>query len=170
MNSKDRLITLWEEELPSFLNCIRAIPEDKAGYTPNPKTRTAKEIVEHIIGHPADIIEAVKDGCMHHRFATPVSNFNTAADEFESDSREVIKKLKKTDETSWDNKIVTFYLFGQEYPDLSLSLRDISWRLFRDMIHHRGQLSTYYRPMGVRNPVVYGVTREIMDEMMASKN
>jgi uncharacterized damage-inducible protein DinB len=36
-----------------------------------------------------------------------------------------------------------------------------------DLIHHRGQLSTYYRPMGAAQPAIYGPTAEMVEQMMA---
>ena len=41
------------------------------------------------------------------------------------------------------------------------------WMMMFDIIHHRGQLSTYYRQMGVRNPSIYGPTAEDIEPMMA---
>ncbi len=35
-------------------------------------------------------------------------------------------------------------------------LREILWLLLFDAVHHRGQLSTYIRPMGGRVPSIYG--------------
>ena len=32
----------------------------------------------------------------------------------------------------------------------------LMWMLFFDSIHHRGQLSTYLRPMGGKVPSIYG--------------
>jgi uncharacterized damage-inducible protein DinB len=42
------------------------------------------------------------------------------------------------------------------------------WGFLFDTVHHRGQLSTYYRQMGVRNPSIYGPTAETIEEMMAA--
>jgi uncharacterized damage-inducible protein DinB len=36
------------------------------------------------------------------------------------------------------------------------SLGGFLWYLFFDAIHHRGQLSTYIRPMGGKVPSIYG--------------
>ena len=35
-------------------------------------------------------------------------------------------------------------------------LGDFLWYMFFDAIHHRGQLSTYIRPMGGKVPSIYG--------------
>ena len=34
--------------------------------------------------------------------------------------------------------------------------RGMAWGLFLDLVHHRGQLSTYIRPMGGKVPSIYG--------------
>jgi uncharacterized damage-inducible protein DinB len=41
-------------------------------------------------------------------------------------------------------------------PAWTASLGDMLWGLLFDMIHHRGQLSTYIRPMGGKVPAIYG--------------
>jgi uncharacterized damage-inducible protein DinB len=33
---------------------------------------------------------------------------------------------------------------------------DNAWGFLLDIIHHRGQLSTYLRPMGAKVPQIYG--------------
>ncbi len=35
-------------------------------------------------------------------------------------------------------------------------LGEIMWLYHFDLIHHRGQLSTYLRPMGAKVPSIYG--------------
>jgi uncharacterized damage-inducible protein DinB len=39
---------------------------------------------------------------------------------------------------------------------LEQPLGDLLWFFFFDAIHHRGQLSTYIRPMGGKVPSIYG--------------
>jgi len=37
---------------------------------------------------------------------------------------------------------------------------DTAWGFLVDIIHHRGQLSTYLRPMGSTVPQIYGPTAD----------
>ena len=39
---------------------------------------------------------------------------------------------------------------------VSLPRMHMMWFFHNDIIHHRGQLSAYIRPMGGKNPAVYG--------------
>ncbi|MCX6351170.1 MAG: hypothetical protein NTX03_04825 [Bacteroidetes bacterium] len=47
-------------------------------------------------------------------------------------------------------------------------MMDMYWTLMFDTIHHRGQLSTYYRSMGVRNPSIYGPSAEDIEDRIAA--
>lgn len=49
-------------------------------------------------------------------------------------------------------------------------MSNMYWMFMFDIIHHHGQLSNYYRHMGVRNPQIYGPTAEYMEAMGATKN
>jgi uncharacterized damage-inducible protein DinB len=40
--------------------------------------------------------------------------------------------------------------------------RDLAWMLLLDAVHHRGQLSTYLRPMGGTVPSIYGPSADTM--------
>jgi len=44
------------------------------------------------------------------------------------------------------------------------------WMFMFDIIHHRGQLSTCYRPMEAVQPPIYGPTAEMVEEMMTKNN
>jgi len=63
------------------------------------------------------------------------------------------KKLKALSTANWERK-VPFLFQGQEVMRESGSGN--AWGFFLDMIHHRGQLSTYLRPMGSTVPQIYG--------------
>jgi uncharacterized damage-inducible protein DinB len=41
-------------------------------------------------------------------------------------------------------------------PRMETSLEQFLWCFFFDAIHHRGQLSTYIRPMGGKAPAIDG--------------
>jgi uncharacterized damage-inducible protein DinB len=38
------------------------------------------------------------------------------------------------------------------------------WFFLFDVIHHRGQLSTYIRPMGGKNPAIYGYSFDSLQQ------
>jgi uncharacterized damage-inducible protein DinB len=57
------------------------------------------------------------------------------------------------DESGWQSK-VQLLIEGTPYREGRVG--EFLWYLFFDAIHHRGQLSTYIRPMGGEVPSIYG--------------
>jgi uncharacterized damage-inducible protein DinB len=168
MNTKEHFILLTKAELPATLNCMRSVPADQDGYAPNSKSRTAKRIVGHLIGHPLDLIDGIEHGKFDHRNESEFESYEAAAAGFEADTNRLLTMVDAVDEKTWDEKQVDFYMYGNKL--FTRSLRDMCYDFHADLLHHRGQLSTYYRSMGVRNPVIYGMTAEVVEEMMAAKS
>ena len=166
MHTKDYFIHLTKEELPATLACIRAVPSENDSYTPNAKARSARRLVAHIIGHPADLIEAIETGAIQHRNEMEFSDYESAATLYEADTNRLVELVKTVDENTWDEKMIDFYVGGRKL--YARTLRDISYRHHSDVLHHRGQLSTYYRQMGVPNPVIYGATAETVEARRAA--
>ena len=165
MNNQEFFITCWRNEMPLTINCLRHVPEDKWDWQPNVKTRTAKQLVDHMAVHPADIAEGVETSVINHRATANFSSVDEAVKEFEKSSEQLLQLVAKTSDEDWNNKVVPLLVFGK--PVLQLPMRDMCWRLFFDVVHHRGQLSVYFRPMGVANPAIYGPTAEMVEAMMA---
>ena len=68
-------------------------------------------------------------------------------------TQEIAQELSAVDEKRWTTK-AQFRMNGRiafEWP-----VHDILWMFHFDMIHHRGQLTTYLRPLGARVPSIYG--------------
>lgn len=167
MQTKDYFIALTNEELPALLNCIRSIPADNDTYAPDAKARSARRIVAHLIGHPDDLIQGISEGRIDHRNETEFATYEEAAATIEAQTKRLLAMIEQLDEKTWDEQPVDFYVWGNKL--YTRSLRDMCYHHHSDMLHHRGQLSTYYRSMGVRNPVIYGATAETIEEMMAAK-
>ncbi|PYR30272.1 MAG: hypothetical protein DMF90_28055, partial [Acidobacteria bacterium] len=63
------------------------------------------------------------------------------------------KRIKAIPAARWDAK-VPFKFDGQEV--MSEPGGETAWSFLLDIIHHRGQLTTYLRAMGSTVPQVYG--------------
>jgi len=62
------------------------------------------------------------------------------------------KRLQSTSDQKWNEK-ATLKFGDNEWSD---TMENMFWGYLLDMIHHRGQLSAYLRPMGVKVPAIYG--------------
>jgi uncharacterized damage-inducible protein DinB len=63
------------------------------------------------------------------------------------------EQLSKMDQRQWEEK-ATVTVGG--VPVLEQPLGETLWLFLFDAIHHRGQLSTYLRPLGAKVPSIYG--------------
>jgi uncharacterized damage-inducible protein DinB len=144
-----------------FCKVVGAVPEDGRGYRPDPKARSAEAIIEHLIGHNQDLIELLDDGVIHHRQQVPFETIDDAVATLDQTFGEVIERLGNTDEETWMSPAK--FLAGphviMEAPRMQLARV-----LFLDAVHHRGQLSTYLRPMGSKVPAIYGPSADDQGE------
>ena len=128
---------------------ISAVPDAKKDYKPEPNSRSAWELAHHI---------AVCDvGFLH---AVAANNF--AAFEVKCDATTVpdLAEWYKHEFPKALEKVLT--LDGNHLSQIveawGMKLPSMTYLMFcnNHMIHHRGQLTTYLRPMGGKVPAIYG--------------
>lgn len=170
MTNKEFFQQCWNAELKSTLIALEAlIPvADKLDYKPAEKNRSAKQLVDHFASHVLDLVEAAETGVLNHRLGNSFPSIDEAISSFRQGTDRLMELLNKTDDNTWDTRPIPLMIYGNkvgEYP-----LAQTCWMFMFDIIHHRGQLSTYYRPMGAVQPPIYGPTAEMVEEMMAKNN
>jgi uncharacterized damage-inducible protein DinB len=67
---------------------------------------------------------------------------------YETQSADIVRRLKALPAARWDG---TLELFGSQRP-----ASPMAWSFLFDIVHHRGQITTYLRPMGSTVPQIYG--------------
>jgi uncharacterized damage-inducible protein DinB len=67
---------------------------------------------------------------------------------YEQQSTEIAARWRNLAPERWNGSIA---FFGQERPAAPMA-----WSFLFDIVHHRGQISTYLRPMGSTVPQIYG--------------
>ena len=167
MINKEFLIDQWTKEIKATATSFRTVPDAKANYKPSEKTRSASELVSHMLGEINDMNSIIDNGSIDHVPAV-ITTMEEAAKTYEAKATEFLDKLTKVDENTWTTKIIPMIYQGNKVYEAPMAA--MVWVNFKDMIHHRGQLSTYFRPMGAKNPSIYGPTAEMMEEMAAQKN
>src|SRR5262249_25538542 len=82
---------------------------------------------------------------------------NQTLEEMTATFENAMKALKdgvaQLDEAAWD-QTAKFYYQGKMVSELPIS--QFLWMCLFDGVHHRGQLTTYLRPMGGKVPAIYG--------------
>jgi uncharacterized damage-inducible protein DinB len=141
------------DELGRFRGVLAAVPAGKLDFKPEPKARSAGELVGHLLGHVQDSIELLDAGVIHHRMIVPYDDHAHALRIFEASYAELQEKLETKGAQTWTTP--ADFKFG-EHVIAHAPGQALMWMLFFDSIHHRGQLSTYLRPMGGKVPSIYG--------------
>jgi uncharacterized damage-inducible protein DinB len=125
------------------------VPEGNRDYKPEANSRSAWELATHLAG--ADIW--FLDGILAGRFAdpseqAPAPTVDGVAEWYKSSFPERLEKVLALDGSKLTQPID---FFGMKMPAVQYMVFTLA-----HMVHHRGQLSTYLRPMGGKVPSIYG--------------
>src|SRR5687767_12262143 len=89
------------QEFERFHNVIAALPGESLAFKHEAKSRSAGELVGHLIGHIDDMIELLDDGVIHHRMQVPFANHQAAVSAFDSSFQTLLGKLKGLSDEAW---------------------------------------------------------------------
>ena len=96
------------------LVAIKALPEDinKWNYKPDPKTRSALQIICHILPHAESLSKAI-DSRVIAEGDKPFNSVKEAYDYYEKHSNELSgQELEKLPDTAWENELVSLEVRG----------------------------------------------------------
>jgi uncharacterized damage-inducible protein DinB len=153
MTNLEFFIARRNAERPAFLSVLKAIPKGGAAYRPDPKARTAAELAWLLAVEEAALLNLIDTGAVEWADSAPPERIDEIVSAFERSSAEVNARLLQLDDAAWEKKVRLLMGGGGSWED---TLSQMSWGFLFDAIHHRGQLSTYLRPMGGKVPSIYG--------------
>jgi len=140
-----------QSEFETTKKVIRAVPDDKKSYKPDPKSMSAHELAWHIAGSEIFFLDGILNGKyeMSGEQPAPPPTIGAILDWYEGVHKDRIAKLQSLPA---DKLVQPLQFFGvMELPAVAfLNLMNLHTS------HHRGQLSTYLRPMGAKVPSIYG--------------
>jgi len=152
MTLREFYVQRQQAELPLFLKALKALPEDQLRYKPHDRSPSAEQLVWRLTSNLQACLGAVIDK-KFERKAVPPPPLEEMLRLFERWSNELIDRVSKIDEGSW-NGTAQFYYGGKLASEQPVGT--FLWFVLFDAIHHRGQLSAYLRPMGGKVPAIYG--------------
>ncbi|MEK7402996.1 MAG: DinB family protein [Gemmatimonadota bacterium] len=147
MDEKALFTDFWTKESRTTQKVISRIPEGST-YKPEPKSRTAQEIAWQIVCEEKMIIEALETGKGEGAPPPMPSSMKDVLDAYEKQSTDITKRWKALPDAKWNGSLE---FFGKQRP-----ASPMAWSFLFDIVHHRGQITTYLRPMGSTVPQVYG--------------
>lgn len=153
MTNREFFLHHCASELPKHLSVLEAAPADQLGYRPHPRSRSAEELVGHLIAHVQDVVELARTGKINHRMHASFGGLKQGIEMYRKEYATMEQEVGAMSDATWESP-GQFLIEGKvvyEFPR-----RDLAWLLHLDGVHHRGQLSAYLRPMGGKVPGIYG--------------
>jgi uncharacterized damage-inducible protein DinB len=149
------MASIWQGELPATVRVISAVPDDRRDYRPDPRSRSAWDLVTHIAVADVWFIDSIERGVFEfdadaaERAAAQFASVSEVAAFYEA---KVPARLARLQRMSGDDLAAPVDFFGM------ITLSRAAWIGFANnhSVHHRGQLSTYLRAMGAKVPDIYG--------------
>lgn len=155
MTDREFFIQTLADELPRFERVFRALPESKLAWRPHKKSRSALEILTSMTLEATTYPIFLKTGAFD--FAKVPMPKGKTVNKLWPVFQKTLKQAKtlaaKMSESSWTSPAKM--LSGGKL-DWETTKGNMAWSLLLDLIHHRGQLSVYLRPMGGKVPPIYG--------------
>jgi uncharacterized damage-inducible protein DinB len=149
----DFLIADFENELQTTLRVLGAVPDGDLDYRPDPKSKTALGLVRHITLEDEWLLTCIANG----EFTPPpddsdacgITNPADAVARYKERVPAALDRVRAMPGERLTNVIDMFGII--QAPGISFLAITA-----KHSVHHRGQLSTYLRPMGGRVPGIYG--------------
>jgi uncharacterized damage-inducible protein DinB len=154
MTNREFCLSRRKAEVPTFVRVLKALPQGRLDYRPDPKARTAGELAGVVVAEEAALVELLDTGVVRWKEEPTKASVEEMVASFERSAAAVTERITKMDEAGWQKK--ARFLMGDDAPAWEDAIGEFVWGFLFDQIHHRGQLSTYLRPMGGKVPSIYG--------------
>lgn len=158
---QQRAVLNAQNEHRTTKKIIEAIPVDKGDYRPDPVSMTAFGLAAHIAGAENLFLNGAATGEFDFSAKMPETIRNSAdlAKWYDETFEKNVAKIQSLSPA----QLVKVLDFKGRFQWPAVEYIPFA---FRHTIHHRGQLSTYLRPMGAKVPSIYG---ESYDDAQARK-
>ena len=147
MDEKLLFTEFWSKEAKTTSKVLSRIPEG-SDYRPDPKSRTAREIAWQIVNEEKMIIDALEHGTAEWAPVPAPATIKELCDTYDRQSAEIVRRWQALPVERWNG---TLEFFGGQRP-----ASPMAWSFLFDIVHHRGQITTYLRAMGSTVPQIYG--------------
>ena len=152
-------------EMETTKKVIAAIPENKRDYRPDPHAKTAGELAWHIANSDVEFLDGIADlkfGVEETQRAKKPATIAEMVSWYDREMKRGIARVRAMSPAQLGTPVPFFGVFNMPSAFYLGFLNNHS-------IHHRGQLSTYLRPMGSKVPSIYGGSYDEPFQMPAQK-
>jgi uncharacterized damage-inducible protein DinB len=141
-----------ENEMPKTIAVFNSLPSERFDYKPDPKSKSALELMRHIAIEDVWFLDAVSAGTFAAGTDESKSGIDSSADAaafYQERMPAAIAKIRAMK----DEDLLKSIDFMGMWQQPALNFLALS---MNHSIHHRGQLSAYIRAMGGKVPAIYG--------------
>ena len=153
MTVQDFLESRRKAEYPVFVKVLKTLPTERFDYRPHEKSQSAAEIIWTLARETQACCELIDNGLVNWLPEPVPADPQIILAAFERHYAALDDRIGRLDKSEWQSK-ARLLIDGQLYREAPVG--EFLWYIFFDAIHHRGQLSTYIRPMGGQVPSIYG--------------
>ena len=153
MDYKTFFLKYWDKEAPATRQVIERIPQATSDYKADPKARTAREIAWLLVVTEIVLGDGLEKGAFDWPDRPAPETMAEILAEYDKHHPRVTAIMQAVAASTWERDL-PFMFQGQEV--MRTPGYEMAWGILLDQIHHRGQLSTYLRPMGSTVPAIYG--------------
>jgi len=146
------ILSDFEHEHATTIKVLEAMPAGKEGYAPHPRSMPALELAYHIVSSECYFLETIAKGVPPTMDPDLPASIRTARDVItwaEARIPTQIENIKALSAEALSRPIA----FGENMQMPGYTALQV---VLKHSIHHRGQLSSYLRPMGGLVPSIYG--------------
>jgi len=143
-----------KREAETTKKVFAAVPDAKSDYKPDPNAKSGWELAWHIASSDVDFLNAIADlkfdmAAMQQEPADKPTKVAELMDWYDRNMKRGIERIAAMSGEQLISQVEFFGVF---------TLPAVAYLgiLNNHSIHHRGQLSTYLRPMGSKCPSIYG--------------
>ena len=147
MDEKTLFADFWNKEAKTTRTVLARIPEG-SDYKPDAKSRTAKEIAWQILCEEKMIVDALETGKAEWAPPPMPATMKEIVESYEKQSADIERRWQALPAEKWSGELE---FFGSQRPSSPMA-----WSFLFDIVHHRGQITTYLRAMGSKVPQIYG--------------
>ena len=147
------LLSTLEQEIPITRRVIAAVPANQTMYKPDARCMSALELSWHIGAAETFFATAITDGAFPQYGGAMPETIKSSADVlawYDGQVANLLPKLKAL--TPEQASKILESPFGAKPAIQFLGI------MINHTVHHRGQLSSYLRPMGAKVPSIYGTS------------
>ena len=146
------MLRVLKNESRTTKSVIAAVPNRNLDYRPDPHAKTANELLRHIAAADNFFLKSVIDGVFVPGSVTIPESIGNPVEVAEWYEQTYAGHFATLSELPADSLVKVLDFRGLFRAPAFMFIQSG----LAHTIHHRGQLSTYLRPMGSRVPAIYG--------------